>query len=378
MKQKLTNVFQLITISLLLVVIPIIAGALSPKQLLISLSESGAGMQAGAPNQLADSKMMMPNPYTYKYIAGENLSAESGKGSVFQLRLSGDPQEILQTVANQLGIKGEIFEPEYSSSEVPVFSIGSIDGTGPSAIINWSGTGSWWFNNPAAYPTAACLDLDKSDDGTEYCAEYEEYKATPAELPSKSEMVSLALEIFNATGLKVQAADIATSTYEWGASAFASMKIGVQDSPLEWAINWGANGELGSVSGHSVVAIDRGEFETISDEESVSRMSDWRYSSSIAQSIWNRYQPNGSGRVIAYDDVITTEPAVPEPSPSTITEVIDRAERTQVMIWDKSGSAWVVPGNLLFTKQGWITPVFTLQDGLVELPEPVEISPLVK
>jgi hypothetical protein len=48
------------------------------------------------------------------------------------------------------------------------------------------------------------------------------------------------------------------------------------------------------------------------------------------------------------------------------------------MIWDKSGKPWIVPGVMLFSKEGWITPVFTLKDGIVELPDPVEISPMVK
>jgi hypothetical protein len=57
---------------------------------------------------------------------------------------------------------------------------------------------------------------------------------------------------------------------------------------------------------------------------------------------------------------------------------INKSVSAQVMIWDKKGNAWIVPGYILIGEEGWITPVFSLEDGIVELPEPVEISPMVK
>ena len=49
-----------------------------------------------------------------------------------------------------------------------------------------------------------------------------------------------------------------------------------------------------------------------------------------------------------------------------------------MMIWDSAGKAWIVPGYLLIGDQGWLTPVFSLADGVVTLPEPVEIMPMNK
>jgi hypothetical protein len=203
-------------------------------------------------------------------------------------------------------------------------------------------------------------------------------------------MLQLAKQIFSATGLTVAENEIETTSSDWGSSAYASLKIDNQDSPIEWSISWGSNGEIGSISGHSVKAIDRGEFSTISAKAAVSRMSDWRYSGQLAQSVWSKYQPVGGGRMIAYDDMgvdpgSSTDPAVdgsdepvPAPSPSEITVTINKSASTQVMIWDKLGNAWIVPGYILIAEEGWITPVFSLQDGIVELPEPVEVSPMVK
>jgi hypothetical protein len=197
-------------------------------------------------------------------------------------------------------------------------------------------------------------------------------------------MIRIAKRIFAATGLSVSDDEIQTSSFDWGSSAYASLKVGGQSSPIEWSINWGSNGEIGSISGHSVEAVDRGKFETISPKDAVSRISDWRYSGQLAQSEWLKYQTD-AGRVIAYDDIavepgdsVSSSEPESKPSPSTINVTINKFETAQVMIWDKQGRAWIVPGYILIGDQNSITPIFSLKEGIVELPEPVEISPLVK
>ncbi len=394
MKDKSAILIRSVAIGALLLLVPLAASTTIDKGPLISLSETAASAQVGSGNQMSDSKMMMPNPFTYVYVAGDSLSEDGGSGDVFELQLTGDPKLILQNVAGALGVEGAIVEPEYSTAEYPAYVIGSIDGTGPSATINWSGTGGWWFSNPSAYPTAACAKMESAEDGTQYCGAYEEQKPTPELLPSKAEMISQAVKLFSATGLKVSPTDIETSLSEWGASAYASLKIGGQDSPIEWTISWGSNGKIGTVSGQSVKAVNRGSYETISDKAAVARMSDWRYSGQLPQSAWAKYQTPPSAEMIAYDGAVKAEPPVvqptdgvspepipetgPEPTPSTVTVSVNKAIKSQLMIWDKAGKPWIVPGVMLFSKEGWITPVFTLKDGIVELPDPVEISPMVK
>lgn len=389
MKIDLAILFRSALVGALLVALPLGAGALVPKTPLISLGESGASARTGA-EQSADAKMMMPNPFSYKYVAGAGLPTENGAGHVYQLQLIGSAEQILGNVAKLMNLAGQVTEAEYSTKEYPAFVIGSPDGSGPSASIYFNGTGNWWYNNPAAYPMPECSEWATADDGSKYCQNYLEQKPTSELMPNKSQMLKVAKQIFSATGLNASESEIETSISDWGASAYASLKIDNQDSPIEWSINWGSNGEIGSISGHSVKAIDRGEFSTISAKAAVSRMSDWRYSGQLAQSVWAKYQPVGDGRMIAYDDMAaepesTTDPALepsgepePAPSPSEITVTINKFASAQMMIWDKQGGAWIVPGYILIGEQGWITPVFSLEDGIVELPEPVEISPMVK
>lgn len=394
MQKNLVILLQSVAISAALVLVPVAAGKTVVRQPLISLSESGTAAQTGQANQFADSKMMMPNPFSYNYLASDSLSIESGTGKVYELQLSGEPKIILQRVADALDVEGSISEPEYSTSQYPVFIIGSKDGTGASATINWSGTGSWWFNDPQAYPMPDCKNWNSADDGSKYCVEYEEQIPTPNLLPTKEQMIVQAAKIFATTGHRVDSTEIQTSSSDWGASAYASLQIGGQDSPIEWTVSWGPTGKIGSVSGHSVKAIDRGDFKTISDKAAVARISDWRYSGQLAQSSWTKYQSNPGGEAIAFDGIAkslpsqkntdaesTTEPAPeqsPEPSPTPITVTIDKAIKAQLMIWDKSGKPWLVPGVMLFADKGWLYPVFNLEAGVVELPDPVEISPMLK
>lgn len=384
MKQNLTTWLRATLVGAVLVALPLGAGALVPKSPLISLGDSNASSMSGA-EQSSDAKMMMPNPFTYNYVAGDSLPTETGKGHVYQLQLIGSAEQILQNVAKVMKIDGEVLEAEYSTKEYPAYVIGPQDGSAPSASIYFNGTGSWWYNNPAAYPMPNCSQWAEAEDGSRYCELYEEQELTPELLPSKSEMIQIAKQIFSATGLAVSDSDIQTSSSDWGSSAYASLKVGGQTSPIEWSINWGTNGQIGNISGHSVEAVDRGEFETISPKDAVARMSDWRYSGQLSQSVWNKYQPVDGGRMIAYDDLAVepTEPIDPaepeaEPSPSTITVTINKFDTAQVMIWDKQGGAWIVPGYILVGDENWITPVFSLKDGVVELPDPVEISPMVK
>lgn len=383
MNQNIGIYVRALGVSLALVVMPLAAFSLTPKLPLIELNASAASPQMGRGSSLAaegaSDKMMMPNPFSYTYVAGEKLSDQGGSGKVYKLTLEGDPQEVLTNIAKVLGISASVYESDYSTPEYPTFQIGSKDGSGPSAVINWGGTGNWWFNDPSAYPIAKCIGFQTAEDGTEYCANYEEQKATPGLIPSKNEILAAAVKMFSATGLKATASDIRIDISDWGASASASLKVDGNETPIEWYMNWGSNGKLGSVSGNSVRFVEQGTLSTISAKAAVARMSDWRYSGQISSAIWNRYAPpvrTGEPGMIAYDSPVdngeTPEPAT---SPEPILVTVNEAHSVSVLIWDKSGSAWLVPGYVLIGDQGWLTPVFALQEGVVALPDPVAIEP---
>jgi hypothetical protein len=63
-----------------------------------------------------------------------------------------------------------------------------------------------------------------------------------------------------------------------------------------------------------------------------------------------------------------------EPKVEIVTLKLTSSEPQLLMIYDKSGGAWLVPGYLLKNDQGWFDSIISLEDGVIELPEPMEIS----
>ena len=47
-------------------------------------------------------------------------------------------------------------------------------------------------------------------------------------------------------------------------------------------------------------------------------------------------------------------------------------------MWDANGDAWLVPGFAMQQPEGWYNTVVSLADGVIELPEPVEIEPMME
>ena len=334
----------------------------------------------GAPEDAsgASDKMMMINPFTYEFSASSSLSTDTGKGHVYKAELVGTPESVLAKVAKALGLQGSVTEAEYSTKEYPQFIVGSQDGKSSSAAISWNGTGNWWFNNPLAYPQPDCLKLVTAEDGSEYCESFAEQKFTPELMPSKSEALAQALKIFKSTGLETSASEVTFTSNEWGAYATSALKVDNQLTSIEWSISWGINGQIASVSGHSVKLVDQGEFNTISAKDAVSRISDWRYSGSISGALYSKYAPAIDMPAIAYDSTTSSESMEPSiggedvapsmPAPQVVKIEINKAVEAMMSIWDSTGGTWIVPGYIMLGEQNWLTPVFSLQDGVVELP----------
>jgi len=389
---KLQERIVVITATVALVAVGAIWSAQIPTPL-IALGNNSSGQTRMAENGMgavdSDLKIGMPNPFSYEYIAGAKLSDESGKGQVYQAELVGDPSTVLSRVASAMGMSGAVSEAEYSTPDYPTYQIGSVDGTAAAATITWTGTGNWWFSNPSAYPMPKCLEEAKTDEGQAYCSSYEELAATPALLPSESAMKSTAQKLFTAVGAPTQLGEITTYRDDYSAYSSAPLKVGGQETPFEWTISWGSNGSIGAISGHSVKFVPRGEFDTVSAKSAVSRIADWRDSGGVASSLWSKYSPAmpiASPLVRNADDSVSAEPALPPdstgaepesngaepaepmPEPKKVIVEIDQAESALVSIWAADGSVWLVPGFILISDQGSMSPVFSLVDGVVKMP----------
>ncbi len=83
------------------------------------------------------------------------------------------------------------------------------------------------------------------------------------------------------------------------------------------------------------------------------------------------------------DPTEPTAPAEPlppiqvEPTPEVVNVTVDNATPTLLLLWDVDGNAWLVPGYAMQTGEGWWNAVVSLVDGVIALPEPMQIEPAI-
>jgi hypothetical protein len=344
---------------------------------------------AAAQMDVGSDKMMMPFNY-FEFIAGGNLSNEAGSGEVYKLVRQSTPEEVLENVAKVFGVEGSIKQyPDFAETNPGYFFGQSDDPWGydsenPVISLWWSGTASWNYSNPIAYPESVCLETDA--DGN--CMAYQEFMPTPELLPSREEALAKALEVFNATGLSVGESDIRIDISEWGVNASASMTVGGQPTNVEWYLGWSSTGVLSYAGGHSVAAESMGSFDTISALSAVDRLEDWRWSGSPSGYFYQRFQPRAISEPAPFvktddsvtdgseaDSSVSVEP-MPGPitEPETLTLTILEAESALLSVWDANGEVWLVPGWILINDQGWFGAVISLIEGVIELPKETEVD----
>jgi hypothetical protein len=374
----------------------VLASAPAPLiQLSANMQASGNPRSATAEMDGGADKMMMMPFMNFEYLAGPNLSDETGSGQVYKLVRQSSPREVLQNVAAVFGVEGSMNKyPDFNNETNPGYFFGQsndpwgYDGKNPVISLWWSGTASWNYSNPIAYPESTCEETDS--DGN--CTTWTEFQPTPELLPSQEEALAKALEVFNATGLNVSESDIRIDSSEWGVNAYASLEVDGQPTNVEWYMGWSSTGVISYAGGHSVAAEAMGTYNTISALAAVDRLSDWRWSGSPSGSFYQRFQSSVMVEPAPYlktDDVATEGEATdtselidPAPGeqmePETVTLTVLESEAALLSIWDAGGEVWLVPGWILINDQGWFGAVISLIEGVIELPKETEydIMPL--
>ena len=355
-------------------------------QPIIQLAASPGGGEARSTmmSESSDDKMMIMPFTTYSYIAGADLSSETGSGQVYKLVKTGDPESLLAKLAQVFGIEGSVKKYPDFSDQTPGYFFGEsddpwgVDNQNPIVSVWWSGTGSWNYYNPGDVMASSSSCVEPDAEGV--CQEWTEVLPTPELLPTRADAIAKALEVFGATGLSVTESDLRIDYSEWGVYISAAMSVEGQPTSIEWYIGWSSNGEISFAGGHSVVAEAVGTFDTISAVQAVERLDDWRWFGSAATSFYDKYQGDSAGISVRSEETI--EPGESEPEqptePEMITITIISAERALVSIWDALGDVWLVPGLIMVNDQGWLSSVISVVDGVIALPEPsiVEIEPL--
>ena len=390
---------------------------------------SGTGSTENSP-AAADSSMDMriANWVNYEYVPGDGLSTQGGDGHVYQLKRAGSAEQVLLDAAHAFGVDGNATKSSYFDPAYPTYFVGSEDGTTPSVTVTWSGTGDWWYNNPAAYPPVVCTPATEEQKlvggdaiAPEVCSAPE---ATPSLAPSESEARSQAKALFAETGFEVDASDIRVTADEWSTTAAASLTVGGIQTAIEWSVSWSPTGEISWASGHSIDVVDRGNYGTVSEKDAVGRLADWRWygqpgpeysggmmyalDSGMARSVETEPTPEtaapaetpadtptdpapaptedpGTGEPSEPDPGVAPEPnpdptVLPDPMPTpeepkTVVVTVDETFSTLLLMWDSKGNAWLVPGLAVQNPEGWWVTVVSLVEGVIELPAPIEIEP---
>lgn len=381
-------------------------------------------------NEDAQSDMRIGNWVEYQYVAGDGLNDQGGKGHVYQLKRARSPESVLAKVAEVFGVGGAAAKSSYFDKAYPSYVVGPEDGTAPSVTIGWSGTGSWWYNDPSAYPAVVCSGSAPSNDGTvkseEPADSVEPEVCETPELaenlaPSESEARAIALEIFESTGLDVSASGIRVTADEWQTVATASLVVNGAQTALDWSVAWSPLGTISYAYGHSIEVVDRGSYDTVSAVAAVDRLSDWRWYGSAGPdyqggAMLYATDTSRSGTATGEEDASAEEPTVdstaepttepgtvpgvepdplptedgepmpdptveptvepvPEPTPEVVVITVNEAEKTLLLMWDSNGNAWLVPGLAMQHPDGWWNTVVSLVEGVIELPEPIAIEP---
>ena len=358
----------------LAITIPLTLSPGEPQYLLsVGDSQSSSMLGAkGAPGTEADQGVRDMMMWTqYNYLAGDSLGSEAGQGVAYKAKLNGSPTDYLLMLGRVFSIEGTPKESQYSSAEWPTWVLGPEDGSGPNVYLNWSGNGSWWYNDPSAWPNVQALkscepvasdgEVDQVDPD---CSGFVETPIESGKVPTESELVEQANQIFTSAGVSFPRNQLRVSRDTWGASVEASMFLNGSPTAEMWWMSWSDSGALASVSGFAAEFEQMGTFNTVSQESAVSRLADYRYSGGVAYKFYN------SGITLPMADGIDTRELDPEsaPGPEILDLTIDSAESANVTIWASDNSVWILPGYVYYAKDAFAGAVFALEDGLVKLP----------
>lgn len=363
--------------------------AVPPQPLIQMASGQGANAISAEASVAGDAapgmKMIMPTWIQYEYDSSE-LSDATGNGKVYQLVLEGDYKEFLQSLADYFGVEGELREEEWSTKEYPTFAIGVPE---KQVGLTWAGTGTFYYNSYDQNSYRCEKRTVEQENGESY--ETCDPIATPELIPTESQIRTKAAEIFKRFGLSIPSSKIRVDRSEWGASAVGAVQLDGQDTALEWWINYDGAGKLSNIYGHLAKPVARGDFKTVSAKDAADRIKDGRWFGSPPSSVWNQMPAATSARVGAIEPAVDPVPVSPEagttdengegatsenvePKVEIIKLKLTSSEPQLLMIYDKSGGAWLVPGYLLKNDQGWFDAVISLEEGVIELPEPMEVG----
>ena len=384
-------------------------------------TKSGAAEVASDAAASSTMDMIWPGWIEYTHIA-DGLDDQPGRGEIFEVRKSGDPQALLATLADIFDVAGTPTKDEWASNEYPSYSINSDNS---SLSTWWYGAAGWNFGrwssdwggcmDPALPETAAGSTGEEPTEGSlrredsDIGCEPKPFVPTPELIPSESEMLAIAQELFGQLKMPLDYSLARSWRDDWGGSISIPLSWEGQPIPLDAYLGWDSAGQISYASGYSIEIVSRGKFDTISPSAAVERISDWRWYGGAPSYLYERlYDENSSGARSEFatgvaestgaDDAAVEGGQEPQTKPAPDVDMpvdplpgegeqmepeivelkVNRAETALLSLYDSAGNMWLVPGYLLYNDQGWFDSIVSVVEGVIALPEPMDdVMPMI-
>lgn len=299
------------------------------------------------------------------YVAGEDLSADTGSGSIYEFVNNTTAKEFSAAIKRALKISGgfvtETYEVETPNGTEKITYFNLQSGAVNVYISDTNGALSFNYSNGNAWVMGECVKEETSAEMPDvtYCVENAPVKA---DLPTDKEAIEQALELFSGLGLETTPDDITLNRAEDSLYAFAPIKVDGKSTGLSWDIAWGNTGKISSMNGYAVDAVKVADVSTISAKDTVKRMNDYRWMASGSAELYQTASVISS-RMSA--DVMPTEGEIQK-------ILVVKATETQGIIYDANGKMFSVPSYALYAENEDYARVYvSVVDGVIKLPEPI-------
>jgi hypothetical protein len=330
------------------------------------------GMSNGSAPQATDTKvassMIWPG-YNTVFTPGKGLPNKPGTASGYTVDDSGiDRAALASELAMVFGVAGQPVRNDYG------WSVGPLDGSGPTIYVNDDSSASWSYNNPKAYgtPTPMPAEAVTSTDIAGSSGGAADGSAGPAPTvspaPSKKDAQAWATDIFTRLGVPLDQVDWQFDAYEPFTTATAWLTIDGERTQLQWSVTFFGEGEIASAYGFSAGLVEIPGYAIIGVKDAITRLS---------QPGWSALQPamiSNGDVAIAYEDQPAAQPTFP-PNPTylgrpalsvTITAAtITKSELGLAQYWQPDGTILLLPAYLISDNDGHQWSMLAVDDAYV-------------
>jgi hypothetical protein len=362
--------FSLAGVAASLAGVAVIAGSVLNPQPTFTLELGAAGQQSSGKMTLGNSSeasrdaAYWGNPNAIDYIAGEDLSGDAGRGSIYEFVNYATAKELSAAIKRVLKLDGGFVTETYGvetpngTEKVTYYNLQS-GGVGV-YVTDTNGALSFNYSNADSWIIGECITEETSPEMGEvtYCVEN---AVVEANLPSDKDAIARTLEIFAGLGFETTASDITLNRTADSLYAFAPIKVDGKSTGLSWDISWGNSGKISNINGYAVDAVKVADVSTISAKDTVKRMSDYRWMASGSSELY--VESTLTSTVGRWEDLHKG---------LTPTFRVIESKTVQGIIYDANGRMFSVPSYAMYAENdSYPIVIVSVVDGVIKLPEPI-------